>query len=247
MKLKKVISVMLVGACVFSMAACGSKKEEAKKIESADDLKDAKIGVQTGTTGDIYCSDDFGDDHVERFNKGADDNEPAKAFVDANDGLKILETPYVEEDYAMCFKKGNTELEDKFNAAIKELKEDGTFDKIIGYYIDGTEDKGYESPADADRSNGKLVMATNAAFEPYEYYEDNKIVGVDVDFAQAIADKLGMELTVNDMEFDSIIAAVDSGKADFGAAGMTVTKEREKQVDFSDSYYTGKQMIIVKK
>ena len=65
----------------------------------------------------------------------------------------------------MCFKKGNTELEDKFNAAIKELKEDGTFDKIIGYYIDGTEDKGYESPADADRSNGKLVMATNAAFE----------------------------------------------------------------------------------
>ena len=116
MKLKKVISVMLVGACVCSMAACGSKKEEAKKIESADDLKDAKIGVQTGTTGDIYCSDDFGDDHVERFNKGADavqalvkgkidavviDNEPAKAFVDANDGLKILETPYVEEDYAM--------------------------------------------------------------------------------------------------------------------------------------------------
>ena len=241
MKLKKLISVMLIGACVCSMAACGSKKEE-KKIESADDLKDAKIGVQTGTTGDIYCSDDFGDDHVERFN-----NEPAKAFVDANDGLKILETPYVEEDYAMCFKKGNTELEDKFNAAIKELKEDGTFDKIVGYYIDGTEEKGYESPADVDHSNGKLVMATNAAFEPYEYYEDNKIVGVDVDFAQAIADKLGMELTVNDMEFDSIIAAVDSGKADFGAAGMTVTKEREKQVDFSDSYYTGKQMIIVKK
>ena len=128
----------------------------------------------------------------------------------------------------------------KFNAAIKELKEDGTFDKIVGYYIDGTEEKGYESPADVDHSNGKLVMATNAAFEPYEYYEDNKIVGVDVDFAQAIADKLGME-------FDSIIAAVDSGKADFGAAGMTVTKEREKQVDFSDSYYTGKQMIIVKK
>ena len=161
--------------------------------------------------------------------------------------MKILETPYVEEDYAMCFKKGNTELEDKFNAAIKELKEDGTFDKIVGYYIDGTEEKGYESPADVDHSNGKLVMATNAAFEPYEYYEDNKIVGVDVDFAQAIADKLGMELTVNDMEFDSIIAAVDSGKADFGAAGMTVTKGREKQVDFSDSYYTGKQMIIVKK
>ena len=261
MKLKKLISVMLIGACVCSMAACGSKKEE-KKIESADDLKDAKIGVQTGTTGDIYCSDDFGDDHVERFNKGADavqalvkgkidavviDNEPAKAFVDANDGLKILETPYVEEDYAMCFKKGNT-LRDEFNTALAELKEDGTLDEIMSNYIgDEVSQHPYESPADVDHSNGKLVMATNAAFEPYEYYEDNKIVGVDVDFAQAIADKLGMELTVNDMEFDSIIAAVDSGKADFGAAGMTVTKEREKQVDFSDSYYTGKQMIIVKK
>ena len=130
----------------------------------------------------------------------------------------------------MCFKKGNTELEDKFNAAIKELKEDGTFDKIVGYYIDGTEEKGYESPADVDHSNGKLVMATNAAFEPYEYYEDNKIVGVDVDFAQAIADKLGMELTVNDMEFDSIIAAVDSGKADFGAAVMVADVDARKKL-----------------
>ena len=260
MKLKKLISVMLIGACVCSMAACGSKKEE-KKIESADDLKDAKIGVQTGTTGDIYCSDDFGDDHVERFNKGADavqalvkgkidavviDNEPAKAFVDANDGLKILETPYVEEDYAMCFKKGNTELEDKFNAAIKELKEDGTFDKIVGYYIDGTEEKGYESPADVDHSNGKLVMATNAAFEPYEYYEDNKIVGVDVDFAQAIADKLGMELKIEDMAFDSIIPAVSTGKIDVGAAGFTVTEERKKNVNFTDTYATSKQVIIVR-
>ena len=262
MKLKKVISVMLVGACVFSMAACGSKKEEAKKIESADDLKDAKIGVQTGTTGDIYCSDDFGDDHVERFNKGADavqalvkgkidavviDNEPAKAFVDANDGLKILETPYVEEDYAMCFKKGNTELADKFNAAIKELKEDGTFDKIIGYYIDGTEDKGYESPADADRSNGKLVMATNAAFEPYEYYDGDNVVGIDADIAKAICDKLGYELKIEDMAFETILASVNSGKADFGAAGMTVTPEREESVDFTDTYANATQVVIVRK
>lgn len=112
----------------------------------------------------------------------------------------------------MCFKKGNTELEDKFNAAIKELKEDGTFDKIVGYFIDGTEEKGYESPADVDHSNGKLVMATNAAFEPYEYYEDNKIVGVDVDFAQAIADKLGMELTVNDRNLTQLLQQLTAEK-----------------------------------
>ena len=261
MKLKKLISVMLIGACVCSMAACGSKKEE-KKIESADDLKDAKIGVQTGTTGDIYCSDDFGDDHVERFNKGADavqalvkgkidavviDNEPAKAFVDANDGLKILETPYVEEDYAMCFKKGNTELEDKFNAAIKELKEDGTFDKIVGYYIDGTEEKGYESPADVDHSNGKLVMATNAAFEPYEYYEDNKIVGVDVDFAQAIADKLGMELTVNDMEFDRLGAFTYSAEEGTPAAEMPDQVPQEQKEEWQADVMELQEEVIFDK
>ena len=80
-----------------------------------------------------------------------------------------------------------------------------------------------------------------------DYAEQFQLLNHRSPYTSEIADKLGMELTVNDMEFDSIIAAVDSGKADFGAAGMTVTKEREKQVDFSDSYYTGKQMIIVKK
>ena len=90
-------------------------------------------------------------------------------------------------------------------------------------------------------------MATNAAFEPYEYYENNTIVGLDVDMAQAIADKLGMELKVEDMEFDSIITAVQSGKADIGVAGMTVTEDRLKNVDFTDSYTTATQVIIVRK
>ena len=91
-----------------------------------------------------------------------------------------------------------------------------------------------------------LVMATNAEFPPYEYYEGEDIVGIDAEFAAAIAEKLGMELKIEDMAFDSIIPAVQSGKADFGAAGMTVTDERKEQVDFSDSYYTGRQVIIVK-
>lgn len=90
-----------------------------------------------------------------------------------------------------------------------------------------------------------LVMATNAEFPPYEYYEGEEIVGIDAEFAAAIAEKLGMELKIEDMAFDSVIPAVQSGKADFGAAGMTVTEERALQVDFSDSYYTGRQVIIV--
>lgn len=90
-----------------------------------------------------------------------------------------------------------------------------------------------------------LVMATNAEFPPYEYYDGDKIVGIDAEFAEAIANKLGMELKIEDMQFDSIIPAVQSGKADFGAAGMTVTEDRKLQVDFSDTYYTGRQVIIV--
>lgn len=92
---------------------------------------------------------------------------------------------------------------------------------------------------------GVLTMATNAAFPPYEYYENNEIVGIDADIAKAVADKLGLELKIEDMEFGSIIIAVTQGKADMGLAGMTVTEERLESVDFSDSYATGIQAVIV--
>ena len=95
-------------------------------------------------------------------------------------------------------------------------------------------------------SKGTLKMATNAAFEPYEYYDGDKITGIDADMARAICDKLGYDLEIDDMEFDSIITAVSSGKADFGAAGMTVTEDRLKNIDFTDTYATARQVIIVR-
>lgn len=94
-------------------------------------------------------------------------------------------------------------------------------------------------------TDGVLTMATNAYFPPYEYYEGDQVVGIDADIAQAIADKLGLELQIEDMEFDAIITAVQTGKADMGLAGMTVTEEREQSVNFSDSYATGIQAVIV--
>lgn len=89
-------------------------------------------------------------------------------------------------------------------------------------------------------------MATNAEFPPYEFRDGDKIVGIDAEVAQAIADKLGMELKIEDMAFDSIIPAVTSGKADFGAAGLTVTEDRKKNVDFTDTYAKATQVIMVK-
>ena len=90
-----------------------------------------------------------------------------------------------------------------------------------------------------------ITMATNAEFPPYEYHDNNKIVGIDAEIAEAIANKLGYKLEIEDIAFDSIIPELSSKKADFGMAGMTVTEDRKKSVDFSDSYASARQSIIV--
>lgn len=93
---------------------------------------------------------------------------------------------------------------------------------------------------------GKLTMATNAEFPPYEYHEGGEIKGIDAEIAQLIADKLGLELVINDMDFTAILAAIEAGKADISLAGLTVDETRLQSVDFSQSYATGVQVVIVK-
>lgn len=124
--------------------------KEDSTIATPDDLKDKQIGVQLSTTGDIYAKDDYGADHVVEYNKGNDaimalvqgkidaviiDNEPAKSYVKANEGLKILDTEYITEDYAACISKENTALTEAVNGALAELKEDGTIQSILDKYI----------------------------------------------------------------------------------------------------------------
>lgn len=110
----------------------------------------------------------------------------------------------------------------------------------------GAATKAPETNAATDADSKVLIMATNAEFPPYEYYENDAIVGIDAEIAAAIAEKLGMELKIEDMKFDSIIPSIVSGGADVGLAGMTVTEDRLVDVDFSSSYATGVQVVIVK-
>lgn len=261
---KKLISIMLVSAMAAAMAGCGSSVP-ANSVNSRDDLPGKTIGVQLGTTGDEDATsyEKENGSTVERYNKGADaiqalktgkidgvviDQQPAEAFVKKNDDLKILSDTFDPEEYAICIAKDNTDLTDSFNKAIEELEKDGTIDSIISNYIGDEAGKHpYETPEGTEYPNGTLTMATNAQFEPYEYYDGDNVVGIDADISKAICDKLGYELKIEDMEFDAIIAAVSSGKADFGAAGMTVTEDRLKNIDFTDTYTTACQVIVVRK
>lgn len=242
------------------------QKETSKEktIASNEGLKGAKIGAQLLTTGHLFAEEAFKDDDtvVQAFSKGADavaalkkgildcviiDEQTAKVFVDKNSDLKILDEPFETEEYAICVAKENTELLDKINQSVDTLKSNGTYQSIVDNYIGDNKGKTpYEKDANNTHENGKLFMATNAQFPPYEYYENNSIVGIDIDLANAIADLLKMELVVQDMEFDTIISSVQSGKFNMGMAGISITDERKNSVSFSEPYVSTKQVIIVK-
>lgn len=265
MRKAKKFGLLFLLMMVMALAGCGSKTE-ASDIATIDDLEGKKIGVQIGTTGDIYVSDYEGDEAgtvVERYNKGSDaisslktgkidcvviDEEPAKEYVKRNSDLSILEEEFALEEYAILVAKENPELTASINDALAELEAEGTLQTIIDHYIGQDEVVGlaYTSPEGLDYANGTLVMATNAQFPPYEYYDNSDIVGIDAEMARAIADKLNMELVIEDMDFDAIITAVAGGKADIGVAGMTITEDRLKNVDFTTPYTTAKQVIIVR-
>ncbi|MDR2671176.1 MAG: transporter substrate-binding domain-containing protein [Oscillospiraceae bacterium] len=260
MREKKILACLAAAVVLTALLAGCASSVPANTVFSLDDLEGKRIGVQLGTTGDIYASDVEGAT-VERYNKGADavlalkqgkidcvliDNEPAKVYVQQNSDLKILEDPFELEEYAIALAKGNTALKDRIDSALAELIADGTLAGIVANYIgDKAGQTPYASPEGVTRS-GTLTMATNAEFPPYEYFEGDQIVGLDVDMAQALCDRLGLTLQIENMNFDSVIAAVQTGKADVGIAALTDTEERRQNVDFSTSYTTATQVVIVR-
>lgn len=231
------------------------------------DLNGKKVAVQEGTTGDILCTP--GEDNdvitdesttVQRFKKGTDavvslnnggvdavviDKNPAENFVANNVGkLKMIEDDTTTEEYAIAVGKDNAELMQKINSGLAKIKEDGTFDKLVAEYIGGDTDE-EEVAADAEFT---ITVGTNAEFPPFEYINDNgEPDGFDMAIIKAIGEVEGFDVEITNMEFKSLVASLATGSLDAVIAGMTVTEERKQSVDFSDSYYTAVQCIVIRK
>lgn len=164
-------------------------------------------------------------------------NTPAKA--------KVIEIDLTEEEYAFGVVKNDPELLTACNDFIKKIMDDGTFEEICNkYFGDGTPTP--VTSAAEDASKDQLLVATNAAFEPFEYTEGDKYLGIDMEIAALLAEELGKELVIKNMDFDAVCLSVGQDKADIAMAGLTVKPDREEYVTFSESYYTASQRLIVK-
>ena len=174
------------------------------------------------------------------------------AFVSCGDDgeiedvVKVIDIELSEEEYAFCVNQADDTLKASVNAFLAEIKANGKFDAICNnYFGDGTPLK--ITSAKLDTSKDQLVVATSTGFEPFEMVDQNeKYSGIDLEIAYYLAQYLGKELVIQDMQFEAVVNAVQSGICDIGMAGLSVTPEREKVVNFSDSYYNAAQVLIVK-
>ena len=169
--------------------------------------------------------------------KGDDKGSSAKT-------AKVIDVDLTNEEYAFGIDKDQPELLAQVNEFIAEVKEDGTLDEICDKYFGGGEPIPVES-AKLDESKDQLVVATNAAFEPFEYTKGDQFLGIDMELAKLFAEKLGKELVIQNMDFDAVCLSVGQKKCDIAIAGLTVTDERKEYVTFSDTYYQASQRLIV--
>lgn len=164
---------------------------------------------------------------------------------ESKDVVKVIDISLTDELYAFGVDKDQPELLEKTNAFIEKIMNDGTFDEICNnYFGDGTPTPVVS--AEEDSSKDQLVVATNAAFAPFEYMEGDSYYGIDMEIAALLAEELGKELVINNMKFESVCLSVGEHKCDIAMAGLTVNDERKESVDFTTSYYTASQKLIVK-
>ena len=159
--------------------------------------------------------------------------------------VKVININLTEEEYAFGVDKNQPELLEQVNAFIAEIKENGKMEEIFNkYFKEGTPTP--VTSAALDETKDQLVVATNAEFPPFEYTEGDQYLGVDMEIAYLLAQKLGKELVIQNMDFDAVCLSVGSHKCDIAMAGLTINEKRKESVTFSDSYYQASQKLIVK-
>lgn len=259
-KFAKIVTVVLVlasvvGAC-FALSACNKDQT-------------AKIGAQSGTTGELYLKGNAdmgfsGFSNIEA--KGYDsigqavqdmingnlkcvvgDIEPAKAAVSSISGTKVIDIPLSSEEYAIGVDKNQPQLLADINAIIADIKENGTLDQIIANYNDENYTPVGVTAGTYDPSKNQLVVATNADFKPFEYIQGELFVGIDIEIAKIIATTLNMELVIRNIDFDAVVTSVGKNGVDVALAGLTITETRKVSVTFSDSYFTDSYQVLIVK
>lgn len=257
--MKKLALTVLSMGLALSLAACGNSGKNLT-VSGLDDLKGLRISAQNGTQGEEIAQ--TYSDKVTGFAKYADailalkqskveatfmDGLPAERIVSQNPDLAIFKQPLATESYAIALAKDNQALLETVNAVIEEWLQSGEMNRQVSAYQADEEAAAKTLDYNAQGTQGELVLGTEAGFAPYETKLGDQIVGSDIALAQAIAKKLDKKLKVVDMDFDALIAAVQSGKVDLVAAGMTITEERAKQVSFSKPYFEAQQVAVLRK
>lgn len=175
---------------------------------------------------------------------GSGDKKDSSDSSSSSNTAKVIDIDLTDEQYAFGVDKTQPELLEKTNAFIEKIKGDGTLDEICDKYFGSGEPEAVES-AKLDSSKDQLVVATNAAFEPFEYTKGDSYYGIDMEIAKLLADELGKELVIENMDFDAVCLSVSQQKCDIAMAGLTINEEREEYVTFTDSYYSASQRLIV--
>ena len=248
--MKKIIALALALVLCLSLVACGGSKDAG-----------AKIAAQKGTTSFMYAEklantkttsyDTFALAAKDMINGNADylfvDKTTAKSLAKEIEGLKIIEIALSSENYGIGIDKNQADLKTKIDDILKNKAAE--IDAIKEKYMNGEEDKyvGVTSGTkDGSKADKQLVVATNAEFAPWEYKEGTQYYGIDMEIAALIASELGLELVIDDMDFDMVVGAVGKQAVDIAMSGITITAERMEVINFSTPYYTESIVTICK-
>ena len=266
------LAIVMILGCVSVFASCGGDDVTTDNGGNNNDPKKTyTFGVQSGTTGECFLKGDadWGFDGYKNvktnaYNTGAlavkdlldgkidyvvIDAAVAKALVANNPGTKVIDFVLTAEDYGIGVDKEQSELLEQINAILEAKK-----DEIAALYekyanVDDDNASAWEgstvTSAKYDPDKNQLVVATNAQFAPYEFVVGNAYAGIDMEIAKMIADELGMELVISDMDFEAVVSSIGKNGVDIALSGLTINPAREKVVNFSDPYEKGAYQVII--